>query len=154
MNRRRFLMGLFGAMVSLVWAQVAGRQTAMAPNVVIPLGSRARALVRQQGFSLHDGAGSVYSTLLLGCLGGRTGLDDARRYKCVDTDLSPAIAVVLMPMSFEGKRRYDTATATVDELRAGDVQVEIVEVPLSPEMTLEEARRVRERALTSRANAI
>lgn len=153
MIRRRFLMGLLGAMVSLACFQVAGRQTSLTHSV-IPLGSRARTLVRQQGFPLHGGAGSTYSTLLLGCLGGRTGLDDARRYKCATTNTSPAFAVVLMPMYFEGKRRYDTAIATINELRAGDVEVEIVKVLLTPEMTLDEARRVRERALTSRANSI
>lgn len=154
MIRRSFLAGLFGTMMSLACFQVAGRQTSMTPSVVIPLGSRARTLAEQHGFPLDGGAGPAYSTLLLGCLGGRTGLDDARRYQSATTIASPAHAVVLMPMYFEGKRRYDTAVTTVNELRAGNVQVEVVEVLIPPDMTLDEARRVRERALTSRARAI
>lgn len=146
MVRREFLMTLLGGLTAVVLPQPLSAFPWTSRVAVVPLGKRARTLALARGFPvLGYDAMRANSLLLMGCFGGNTGLQEASFYSH-----TAARAIVLMPMPFEGRRRWKIAEAALGTLRAANMQVDIVEAPLTTSATLDEARRTREGDLITR----
>lgn len=167
MKRRKFLAQLVAGMATTGFL-LPGSAHAKSVNVgIVPVGKRGRVLANDlvgmlagtsladvQVIDARDSPGvrqRLDGVVLFGCLGGRTGLNDAAACEqLVRRSIGGASAVVLWPMEFEGSRRRASAHLAAGRIHAHGARIipVVVEVPLY--LTLDEARERRERVLLGR----
>ena len=170
MHRRDFLVQLAAGMASAAILLPGDARASSVHVGVVPLGKRGRVLAGElmkvlavaapfATISLIDAnsvsrhGGRLDGVIAFGCLGGRTGLDDAAACgELVGRSTNTATAVVLWPMEFEGWRRRAAAHLAAGRLRVQGARVIPVTIDVSPDMTLDEARQHRERALIARGS--
>lgn len=167
MRRRDFLAQLAAGLATAGFLLPGTARAGRLSVGVTPVGKRGRILA---GELLRTMAGNSLAKIRLvdpntgmpsrsrldavvvfGCLGGRTGLEDAADCeRIVARARGGATAVVLWPMEFEGWRRHASAHLAAARIQAHGARLVRVMVPLPPGVTLDEARRCRERELLAR----
>lgn len=168
MKRREFLAQLAAGMATAGFL-LPGSARAESVNVgIVPVGKRGRVLADDL-VGILAGTPRVHADVIdvstapevrqrfdgvvvVGCLGGRTGLSDAANCGQI-VCLSPgtATAVLLWPMEFEGYRRRASAHIAAGRIQLHGARIVPVTVAVPAYLTLDEARKYRERALLDRS---
>lgn len=163
MDRREFLAQLAAGMATAGYLFL-GNARAESVNIgVVPVGKRGRVLADElvgglpgalahvdviDASTARESPRELDGVVIFGCLGGRTGLDDAAACgRIVRQSCGAVTAVLLWPMDFEGSRRHASAHLAAGRIRAHGARTLPVMVDLPAELTLGEARERRERAL-------
>jgi hypothetical protein len=165
MRRRQFLTHLAVGVASAGFFLPA-RACAESVNIgIVPVGKRGRILAADlmrmvtdttpfANVALVDASTSpgfrdqFDRVVIFGCLGGRTGLDDAANCgEIVQRSTGTATAVLLWPMDFEGSRLRASAFLAAGRLQVHGARLIPVTVAVPAYLTLDEARERREQAL-------
>lgn len=167
MRRREFIAQL-AAGVACAGLFLPGRSCAEYANIgIVPVGKRGRVLAdelvgilastSQARVGVIDATaplkfeGQLDGVVVFGCLGGLTGMNDATACgRIARWSTGGATAVLLWPMDFEGHRRRAAAHLAAGRIHAHGVEVNSVRVEVPRQITLNEARELRERALLAR----
>lgn len=160
MERREFLAGVGASLLASMWyrlQQPFGRED---PLLVGPLGTWAESIVLEISARIsqirivtadeliemkHTGSLLPPRVVLLGALGGRTGLEAASEFVAISrTTKAKLKATVTMPGYWEGRRRMDAANSALRTLENARITTTVLSPEVGDDQTLQtwgEARR-------------